>query len=861
MAKAGLSFNTSQASFSNPTDGLTTALNAFQTQMTNADERERQILRQEKADKIADSEYQYKLDERSKNDAEKAGLLAFETKRRTEDNMLSDSYVTNAYVSKNRQNEINAMSYTPEEIALSERVKGDETQYTPAMIAKTKAQVALSSKSDEISSTKGLLETDYEEALRFSKDLPMTESLVNRLNQLEAADIAAKKAQEAKNDKLLTLKSKAEENAIKYGGKEYTENKKDFRTSNKTGEGGSSGTNVSTDSVVKYINSTLSDEWKVLKGGDSTRSEVMNAITSTNMLDQLNGTKLTKKQKLEVIKDSIALSLTGNSLNDAKPKTFMDNYTSTLASYKTANKTNSGNTSFFKNQSDAYTTQADNLETKYLKSQMTKQEIVNSILFGAKALDNNTNKVQETKEELSGKKTPFKSSNTEGYKKQSIIDKKDEIKGVPNYLTNMEGGAQLNSYQDGKKMLTGKDGKQHQNKAISTGYNYTSTEFGGKKSPKEIRTFLEGVNIPENKIQAALRNENVSFSKSEADSVAEKAFNEIGVDKAKRIISGYDKLSPVMQKMANQMAYRGDLNSSSKGYQGDLVKILKSNDMNAMFDYINTSDKLNESDRKILTNRMNDVLLTKSKGEQTKTENLGFSKQNITTMTDEQILDKFHNMKETDPEYTMYKQASGRINDALIDKEGSSPISFEATDITDKNLPELVSSIIDSVTSKENDLGPSSYDIGLQEVIQTVNDKYKNKPFSLNQANEQASAIILYKKTYAANEMGQTVPQYEEYLKFAAKDEPLINQGIGPIPVANSARIGNLIFNKGMNKKVLTEFMSNKGRSSTSQARSMINNFKNKKDVFGNVVKPKTQPFNVMYNGNMPFKNVTDLLK
>jgi len=195
----------------------------------------------------------------------------------------------------------------------------------------------------------------------------------------------------------------------------------------------------------------------------------------------------------------------------------------------------------------------------------------------------------------------------ERLKKNITVDK--ELEGVPNYMVAIEGGAANKSYADGKRKDA--NGKTIDGKAVSNGYNYTT------KDPKELRKDFEAAGIQNQTILDAIAGKDITLSDKENAALAKYSYDKHGVQKAKKIVKGFDNLPPVVQQMATQMAYRGDLAPGKDNYQGDLVKLLETGDMNKVYEYVNTSDKIKESDRKILKTRLDKTLTTMPRVQET----------------------------------------------------------------------------------------------------------------------------------------------------------------------------------------------------------------------------------------------------
>lgn len=162
---------------------------------------------------------------------------------------------------------------------------------------------------------------------------------------------------------------------------------------------------------------------------------------------------------------------------------------------------------------------------------------------------------------------------------------KRSVEGVADSLLINEGGVLTKTGTD--KNSDGKD----VGKIIGNSYNYT------KKSDAEIRNDFKAAGIPDDKINAAIGTGekgrgDIELTQKEADSLSRVAYEKHGTSKAKGILADYDGSGPLIQEIAADMAYRGDLkkNDTKMPYRSRLIEALNSNDVNKVFEEVQKDD-------------------------------------------------------------------------------------------------------------------------------------------------------------------------------------------------------------------------------------------------------------------------------
>ena len=157
------------------------------------------------------------------------------------------------------------------------------------------------------------------------------------------------------------------------------------------------------------------------------------------------------------------------------------------------------------------------------------------------------------------------------------------VKGVPDSLILNEG---LKVGSDGMFRSYTDNNAKGENKglAIAGGYNYST------KSPAEIRSDFKAAGISESQIQAAIEGKPIKISEEDGKNLFAVGYKRIGEEKAAKLLPEYKNMNPLVKEIAADMAYRGDLVPGEKGYRGDLVKLLKTGDVNKVYKYVNETE-------------------------------------------------------------------------------------------------------------------------------------------------------------------------------------------------------------------------------------------------------------------------------
>lgn len=157
------------------------------------------------------------------------------------------------------------------------------------------------------------------------------------------------------------------------------------------------------------------------------------------------------------------------------------------------------------------------------------------------------------------------------------------VKGVPDSLIVNEG---LQTGSDGMfRSYTDSNAKgENKGLAVAGGYNYTT------KSPSEIRSDFKAAGIPETQIQAAIEGKPIKLSEEDGKNLFAVSYKRIGDEKASKLLPEYKNMDPLVKEISADMAYRGDLVAGENSYRGDLVKVLKTGDINQVYKYVNETD-------------------------------------------------------------------------------------------------------------------------------------------------------------------------------------------------------------------------------------------------------------------------------
>ena len=169
-----------------------------------------------------------------------------------------------------------------------------------------------------------------------------------------------------------------------------------------------------------------------------------------------------------------------------------------------------------------------------------------------------------------------------------IVDKNGKVsrvEGIPDSLQLNE-GLKLKSYDDAGGL------------AVGYGYNYST-----KSTPELIKDFKQA-GLSEYLLEDAVAGKKITLTKDEANRLAQVAYKNHGTEKANKLINNFDKLDPMMQEIAADMAYRGDLVPGENGYRGTLSNLLEQGDINKLYEYVDNSSKVPQA----VKNRLGNIL-------------------------------------------------------------------------------------------------------------------------------------------------------------------------------------------------------------------------------------------------------------
>ncbi len=169
-----------------------------------------------------------------------------------------------------------------------------------------------------------------------------------------------------------------------------------------------------------------------------------------------------------------------------------------------------------------------------------------------------------------------------------IIDKNGKIsrvEGIPDSLQLNE-GLKLKAYDDAGGL------------AVGYGYNYST-----KSTPELIKDFKQA-GLSDYLLEDAAAGKKITLTKDEANRLAQVAYKNHGTEKANKLINNFDKLDPMMQEIASDMAYRGDLVPGENGYRGTLSNLLEQGDINKLYEYVDNSSKVPQA----VKNRLGNIL-------------------------------------------------------------------------------------------------------------------------------------------------------------------------------------------------------------------------------------------------------------
>lgn len=169
-----------------------------------------------------------------------------------------------------------------------------------------------------------------------------------------------------------------------------------------------------------------------------------------------------------------------------------------------------------------------------------------------------------------------------------IVDKNGKVsrvEGIPDSLQLNE-GLKLKAYDDAGGL------------AVGYGYNYST-----KSTPELIKDFKQA-GLSDYLLEDAAAGKKITLTKDEANRLAQVAYKNHGTEKANKLINNFDKLDPMMQEIASDMAYRGDLVPGENGYRGTLSNLLEQGDINKLYEYVDNSSKVPQA----VKNRLGNIL-------------------------------------------------------------------------------------------------------------------------------------------------------------------------------------------------------------------------------------------------------------
>lgn len=185
-------------------------------------------------------------------------------------------------------------------------------------------------------------------------------------------------------------------------------------------------------------------------------------------------------------------------------------------------------------------------------------------------------------------KSSGSSSNDNESGRVPIVDKNGKVsrvEGIPDSLQLNE-GLKLKAYDDAGGL------------AVGYGYNYST-----KSTPELIKDFKQA-GLSDYLLEDAVAGKKITLTKDEANRLAQVAYKNHGTDKADKLINNFDKLDPLMQEIASDMAYRGDLVPGENGYRGTLSNLIKQGDINKLYEYVDNSSKVPQA----VKNRLGNIL-------------------------------------------------------------------------------------------------------------------------------------------------------------------------------------------------------------------------------------------------------------
>lgn len=164
------------------------------------------------------------------------------------------------------------------------------------------------------------------------------------------------------------------------------------------------------------------------------------------------------------------------------------------------------------------------------------------------------------------------------------------IEGIPDTLVKQE-SISLKPYPD------------NGNIAIGMGYNVTN------KDRSEVERDFNEANIPLDKINKILnKTPDGVLTLEEAHSLAKVGYKNHGIEKLNKMKIDYNSLTPEMQEVAGNLAYRGDLKRSGTGYQKDLYDLVQKNDTENLYKFIESHPEWkNDDNKRIMVKRIMEI--------------------------------------------------------------------------------------------------------------------------------------------------------------------------------------------------------------------------------------------------------------
>ena len=123
------------------------------------------------------------------------------------------------------------------------------------------------------------------------------------------------------------------------------------------------------------------------------------------------------------------------------------------------------------------------------------------------------------------------------------------------------------------------------NVTVGVGYAFN-------KSMDEVKRDFKEAGIPEEKIPGLMAMDGTKLTAQEVSNLADVSYDRYGVKKLNNIGIDVGKLNPRLAEIGVAQAYRGDIVKNGDGYQGELYKYLKNNDLAGMTEYVKNSKEV-----------------------------------------------------------------------------------------------------------------------------------------------------------------------------------------------------------------------------------------------------------------------------